>query len=163
MGTRNWVIALGVLIGVVALCGAAVGGWQERSRQDSERQRWKSDDAVRAYLNSVTNGDYDAAHALVCTDETGTDRSSFERAERSNPIRGFEIESSTSWSSWVDGHGRVYRVRVIRATGSSVAEIWTKGSDTVCIQYGNIRDLRPSPSTARPTVQVSGQPTSTFR
>jgi hypothetical protein len=139
--TRNWVIALGVLFGVVALCGAAVGGWQEWSRKDSESERSRSDDAVSAYLNSVTNGDYDAAYALVCTDETGTDRSSFERGERSNPTREFEIESSTTWSSWVDGHGRIYRVRVTRATGSSVVEISTQGSDTVCIQYRNIRDL----------------------
>jgi hypothetical protein len=157
------VVALGALVGVVALCGVAVGGWQELSRHDSERGRSRSDDVVRAYLNSVTNGDYDSAHALVCTDETGTDRTSFERAEQSNPIRRFEIESSAARSSWVDGHGRVYRVRVTRATGASVVEVSTQGSDTVCIQYGNIRDLRPSPSTTRPTVQVSGQPTSTFQ
>lgn len=141
MRTRTWGTALCTLVGVVALCGAAVAGWLELSRQDSERERSRSDDAVRAYLNAVTNGDYDAAHALVCTDETGTDRSSFERAARSNPIRRFKIESSDTWSSWVDGHGRVYRVLVTRATGSSVVEVRTQGSDTVCIQYGNIRDL----------------------
>jgi hypothetical protein len=141
MRTRNWTIALGVLVGVVALCGAAVAGWHERSGTDAERERSKSDDAVRAYLNATTGGDYDAAYALVCTDETGTDRRSFERVERSNPIRGFEIESSTEWSSWVDGHGRIYQVRVTYETGFGVVEIRTQGSDPVCIQYRNIRDL----------------------
>jgi hypothetical protein len=156
---RNWVVTLGVVVGVVALCGVVVGGWS----WDSKRERTRSDDAVRAYLNAVMNGDYDAAYALVCTDETGTDRSSFDEDERSNPIRGFEIESSTAWSSWVDGHGRSYQVRVTHDTGSGVVEIPTQGSDPVCVQYSDIRDLQPSPSpsTGRPTARVGGQPTST--
>jgi len=153
---RNWIVTLGVLVGVVALGGITVGGWSRYS----QLERSKSDDAVRAYLNAAMNGDYDAAYALVCTDETGTDRSSFEQDERSNPIRGFEIESSTAWSSWVDGHGRGYHVRLTHDTGSGVVEIPTQGSDPVCIQYRNIEDLQPSPSTARSTVRVSGQPTS---
>jgi len=135
--TRTWAAALAAAVGVVALCGAAVAGWQELSRRDSARERSSSDDAVRAYLNSMTNGDYGAAHALVCTDETGTDRSSFERVERSDPIRTFNIESSTRWSSFVDGHGRTYRVRVTRANGSSLVEIRTQGTTPVCIQYAN--------------------------
>jgi hypothetical protein len=158
---RNWVVALAA-VGVAALCGSAVVGWQEWSTHDVES---KSDDTVRAYLSSVTNGDYDSAYALLCTDETGTDRSSFEQAERTDPIRGFDVESSSEWSSFVDGHGRVYQVRVSRAMSSSLVEIPTQGGDPdpVCIQYRDIRDLDPSPSTAPLGVQVSGQPTPTFR
>ncbi|MBQ0892694.1 hypothetical protein KBX37_06175 [Micromonospora sp. U56] len=133
---RSWVTLLSFLAGLAALCGVTVG---VNSWRNSE-ERSQSDRTVQTYLDSLARGDYNAAHALVCTDETGVDRGSFEQAEQADSIRSFEIESSSTWSSWVDGHGRSYRVRVTGATGAEIVEvISTRGANNGCIQYRNIR------------------------
>jgi hypothetical protein len=80
-----------------------------------------------------------ALYALVCTDETGVDRDSFEQAEPGDPIRSFEIESSGEWSSWVDGHGRIYRVRITWATGIETVEIRIQDANSISIQYADIK------------------------
>jgi hypothetical protein len=151
MRTRHWLIVLGVAAGIVAMGGAITVGWQERSSQAIEHERTRNDDTVRSYLQSLTEGNYDSAYALVCTDETGTDRNSFEHTEREDPIRSFQIQSSVAWSSWVDGHGRIYQVRVIRTTGTGMVEISTQGSDTACVQYNNTQHLPVWGPTTTPT------------
>lgn len=131
---RRVVLAL-VAVGLASVCGVA---WLVDASVDNEAA---SERTVRAYLDSLIGGDYAAAYTLICTDETGIERGEFDGPERENPVRSFEIESSGAWSSPVDGHGRVYLVRVTRTAGTPVVqEIRTQGDRDVCIQHGNIRN-----------------------
>lgn len=128
---RGIVFAL-VAAGLVSACGV-IGSADDGTA--SER-------AVRNYLDALVQGDHAAAHALICTDETGVERGEFDASEQENPVRSYEIESWVAWSSPVDGHGRVYRVQVTRTTGTPVVqEIRTQGDRDICIQHGNIRNL----------------------
>ncbi|MFC7245069.1 hypothetical protein ACFQO7_21550 [Catellatospora aurea] len=121
-----------VAAGLVSACGV-IGPVDDGTA--SER-------AVRNYLDALVQGDHAAAHALICTDETGVERGEFDAAEQANPVRSYEIESSVAWSSPVDGHGFGYRVRVTRTAGNPVVqEIRTQGDRDICIQHGNIRNL----------------------
>jgi len=124
---------LSVFASVAVVGGATfvVHSW----RASQERSR----NAVQAYLDSLAHRDYNAAHALVCTDETGVDRGPFEQAERRNPIRSYENLSFGGLSSWTDVRVRHYRVWVTRANGDPIHEVIpTQDGDSVCIQYASI-------------------------
>jgi hypothetical protein len=66
---KRWV--LGVASGVVAtLGGVLVVATPTRTDEGPANDR-----VLRAYLGALASGEYDAAYALVCTDETGIDKS----------------------------------------------------------------------------------------
>ncbi len=105
-------------------------------KEEASRERSRSDRVVRTYFDSLVDADYDTAHALPCTHETGVTKNEFVQWERADPIRSYEVQSSGGWSSLVDGHGRTYRVHVVRLSGVEFeGELRTQGSDPACVRY----------------------------
>jgi hypothetical protein len=117
--------------GAVATLGAVsvVGTW---NRIDDEGPA--NDRLVHAYVRALARGDYDAAYELVCTDETGVDKSAFVEEQQQDPVQTSQIQSFGSWSSPIDGHGRDYQVQITHASGAVTVEHIATQSGR-CIQY----------------------------
>ncbi len=134
MTGRKWIILFCVLTGVVLLCAV---GWAA-SVGTSRKERSESQRLVRSYFGSLARGDLGGAYRLVCTDETGIERTLFEQRYQKSPIRSFAIEWSGTWSNVIDGHGQIYRVHLTLATGATgVEEVRTQAA--TCIQYADTR------------------------
>jgi hypothetical protein len=93
-----------------------------------------NDRLLHEYLGALARGEYDAAYALVCTDETGVDKSTFVAAQQQDPVRVSQVDSFGDWSSWVDGHGREYQMRITHASEAVTVERIATQSGR-CIQY----------------------------
>jgi hypothetical protein len=93
-----------VVLAVLGTCEVA-----DQWRNDQERSR--ADEAIATYLSAVRNQDLPSAHDRLCEERRdGYAEADFARAWAFQPLASFVIVKAWDWSSWVDGHGRSYRV-----------------------------------------------------
>jgi hypothetical protein len=106
------------------------GGWRAHLQRDpllyselsNRNERRREDEEISRYLSLVQERDHSGADAMLCGGDdtrTATLRDTDEPDWGLRRIETFAIVGSEEWSSWVDGHGRNYHVRLTFADGST--------------------------------------------
>jgi hypothetical protein len=117
-GHRLLLWAAAVVIGAL-VCGGIPVLYVELSNSSEQR---KEDKEISGYLSLVQGNDHSGADAMLCGGDdtrTATLRDTDEPDWGQRRIEAFAIVGSEEWSSWVDGHGRIYHVRLTFADGST--------------------------------------------
>jgi hypothetical protein len=116
---RRLLLWTALLLVVALICGGLPYVYFRWSDLDEQRM---ADDEVGRYLSLVQEGDRSRADAMLCGgDDTTTVQlnDTFETDWSALRIDSVAIVSAWDWSSWVDGHGRTYGVRLTFADGST--------------------------------------------